>query len=245
VKEQYQSYMILLHYHSKIEPRVQVSGDDMRRFYEQNVGLFTEKAGVRFRAIKIGVKETGSREKALDEAQRILERAKRGEDFVKLSEEKNNDSIRRANGGWWLMEDVKGDDGQIIGAQPRWVEKGSLRLEQVEKAAYALNVGEVSSTPVDVGDGFYILKLEQKQNGRVRTFEEPDVQEEIRRVLAGDQRRALRLKERMRLAKQAVVRRDPDNEQKTLDMAMQKYFAWSRANGLTRANPDLVGGTSR
>jgi parvulin-like peptidyl-prolyl isomerase len=200
---------------------------------------------VRFRAIRIGVKEMGNREHALDEAQRILERARRGEDFEKLSEEKNHDSIRKANKGWWLMEEVKGDDGATIGKQPRWVEPGSLRLDQIEKAAFAMQVGDVSSAPIDVGDGFYILKLEARQNGRVRPFDEPDVQAQIRRVLSADQRRVLRDKEYQKLAKQSVVREDPEKIQTAVDMAMQKYFAWSRANGLTRANPDQVGGTSR
>src|SRR5207248_7569997 len=109
---------------------------------------------------------------------------------------------------------------------------------------YAMRVGEVSSAPVDVGDGFYILKLEQKQDGRVHGFDEPDVQADIRRRLGADQRRALRDKEYMRLARQSVVRQDPEMFSKTVDMAMQKYFAWSRANGLTRANPEPVGGTS-
>ena len=245
VKEQYQAYMILIYFQSKISPRVQVSGDDMRHYYEVNISQFTEKAGVRFRAIKVGVKESGSREKALDEAQRILERARRGEDFEKLSQERNDDKIRQGNQGWWLMEEVKGDDGQTIGKQPRWVEPGSLRLEQVEKAAFAMQVTDVSSAPVDVGDGFYILKLEAKQNGRVRGFDEPDVQSEIRRVLTADQTRVLRQRESEKLVRQSVVRLDEKKIETTVDMAMQKYFAWSRANGLTRANQDQVQGTSR
>jgi parvulin-like peptidyl-prolyl isomerase len=246
VKEKYQEYMILIWQQGKLLPRVQVSGDDMRRYYDQNVAeMFTDKAGVRFRAIKIGVKEMGNREYALDEAQRILERARRGEDFAKLSDEKNHDPIRSKNQGWWLMEEVKGDDGQTIGTQPRWVERGSLRLEQIEKAAFAMQVGEVSSVPIDVGDGFYILKLEAKQNGRVRPFEEPDVQEEIYRRLKGAQLLALFEKQDARLLKESVVREDRQNVQKTIDMAMQKYFAWSRANGLTRANPHPAGGAAR
>src|SRR5882672_6071082 len=160
-----------------------------------------------------------------------------------MAKDGNDDRIRGENEGWWLVQRVKKDDIEVI--EPQWIEKGSLKLEQVEKAAYALQVGEVSSSPVDVGDGFYILKLEQKQNGRVRPFDEPEVQAEIHRRLNADQVRILTDKEDARLSREAVVRQDPAMLDKTVDMAMQKYFAWSRANGLTRANPEPVGETSR
>jgi parvulin-like peptidyl-prolyl isomerase len=245
VKEQYQSYMILIWFQGRLLPRVQITGDDMRRFYDQNVAaMFTEKSGVRFRAIYVSAKQKGGRDAALKIAEELLQRAQRGEDFAKMARQENDDPKRVENEGWWMVDPVKMEDGETVKV-PRWIEKGSLRLEQVEKAAYALQVGEVSPVPVDVGDGFYILKLEQKQNGRVRSFDEPDVQAEIRRRLNGEQIAALSEKEDARLMKQSVVREDRETFDKTVDMAMQKYFAWSRANGLTRANPDLVGGTSR
>jgi parvulin-like peptidyl-prolyl isomerase len=244
VKEQFQEYMILIWFQGRLLPRVQISGDDLRRFYDQNVAtMFTDKSGVRFRAIYVSAKQKGSRDAALKRAEGLLERAKDGADFAKMAVEENDDPERRKYEGWWIAQKIRKDDVEVI--EPQWIEKGSLKLEQVEKAAYAMNVGEISSAPIDVGDGFYILKLEQKQNGRVRSFDDPDVQAEIRRRLNADQVRALREKEDQRLLKQSVVREDRRNFDKTVDMAMQKYFAWSRANGLTRANPDPAGGTSR
>jgi parvulin-like peptidyl-prolyl isomerase len=246
VKEQYQSYMILIYFQNRIEPRVQISGDDMRRYYDMNVGqLFTDKAGVRFRAIFVSAKQKAGREAALKTAEELLQRAKDGEDFAKLATDYNDDPTRRENHGWWMIN--KREEGEQTITEPAWIERGSLaqRYDPVEKAAYALNVGEITPAPIDVGDGFYIVKLEQKQNGQVRPFDNPDVQTEIRRRLGADQRRTLRDKEYAKLAKQSVVRQDEEKILTTVDMAMQKYFAWSRANGLTRANPDPVGGTSR
>jgi parvulin-like peptidyl-prolyl isomerase len=235
VNEQYQNYVILIYRNIRLEPLVQITGDDLRRFYDQNIEKFTEKAGVRFRAIKIGVKEMGNREAALREIEPILERAKRGEDFAKLAVEKNHDPLRLKNHGWWEMVPVKDDQGQKIGDEPAWIEPNSLRLEQIEKAAFALEPGEITPVPVDTGDAFWIVKLEQKQKGRVRAFEEPEVQGTIRRALFGEQLMALRLKEYQRLEKGSVVRRDERMIQTTVDMAMQKYHAWARANPLTRA----------
>ncbi|HEV8605928.1 MAG TPA: peptidylprolyl isomerase [Tepidisphaeraceae bacterium] len=248
VNEQYQSYMILINFQNRIMPLVQISGDDMRRFYDQNVAqLFTEKSGVRFRAIKVSVNQKGGREAALKGAELLLERAKRGEDFANMASDENDDPTRRANRGWWMMEKIKKEGDESV-MEPTWIDHGALagKLEEVEKAAFALEVGEVSPVPIDVGDGFYILKLEQKQKGRVRAFEEPEVQGEIRRRLGSDQRRALREKDMLRLSKESVVRQDPEMFKTTVNMAMQKYFAWSRANGLTRADPTPAeGGTSR
>jgi len=197
---------------------------------------------VKFRAIYVSAKQKGGRDAALIATEDILKRAKRGEDFANMATDQNDDPIRRDNQGWWLTEKVKKGDVEI--KEPSWIQKGSLKLEQVEKAAYAMEVGEISA-PVDVGDGFYILKLEQKQNGHVRPFDEPDVQFEIHRRLKAEQLNALRQKEFARLNEQSVVREDKEKIQTTVDMAMQKYFAWSRANGLTRANPEPVNGTSR
>lgn len=243
VKEQYQAFMILIWFQNRLEPRVQISGDDLRRVYDQSVSeFFTDKAGVRFRAIKIGVKERGSVERALKDSERILERLKSGEDFDKVAAEKNDDHTFNN----WPMADVIDDDGIVIGKEPRFTEPGSWRLEQVEKAAFAMNVGEISPTPIDVGDGFYIIKLDGKRTGRVRPFEEPAVQLEIRRKIAAAQRAALREKEWARLRKQSVIHQDQGAVDKTVEMAMQKYYAWSRANGLTRADDSPVQrGTAR
>jgi len=243
-KEKFQEYMIGIWFQGRVLPRVQVSGDDMRRYYDQNVErLFTDRAGVRFRAILVSAKQKSTREAAVRTAEEFIKRAQHGEDFAKMAREENDDPIRRENEGWWLVDKVQKDDVEL--KEPHWVERGSLRLEQVEKAAFAMQVGEVSAVPIDVGDGFYVLKLEQKQDGRVRPFEDQSVQGEIRRQLNGEQVDVLRKKEITRLSKESVVRQDPEMFNKTVDMAMQKYFAWSRANGLTRANPDPVGGTSR
>jgi parvulin-like peptidyl-prolyl isomerase len=243
VKEQYQAYMILIYIHGRVEPRVQVSGDDMRRFYDQNIEHFTDKAGVRFRAIRIGAKEMGSREYALKEVESIIARAKRGDDFAKLCVEKNHDPVRLANEGWWMTDEVVGETTKT--RVPRWIERGTLKLEQIEKAAFELEVGEVTQNPIDTGDAFWIVKLEQKQKGRVRPFEDPDVQAEIRRQIGGAQRTALRMKEFNRLAKGSILRSDQKMFETTVDMAMQKYYAWSRANRLTRAGDPQQAPASR
>src|SRR5262249_15152676 len=50
VEEQYRRYLVIIYFQRRVEPRVQISGDDMRAYYDRNLEkLYTEKAGVRFR----------------------------------------------------------------------------------------------------------------------------------------------------------------------------------------------------
>ena len=49
--------MVDIYYQLHLFPRVAVTADDMRAFYDRNVEeIFTEKSAVRFRVIRIGVK---------------------------------------------------------------------------------------------------------------------------------------------------------------------------------------------
>src|SRR5207245_2312262 len=91
VKEQAQAYMVVIWFQGRLLPRVQISGDDMRRFYDQNVAeLFTDKSGVRFRAIFVSAKQKGSRDAALKTAEEIVQRAKNGQDFAKMASDEND-----------------------------------------------------------------------------------------------------------------------------------------------------------
>jgi parvulin-like peptidyl-prolyl isomerase len=120
------------------------------------------------------------------------------------------------------MRDAKQDDGTMI-REPAWIGKGELTLEDLDKAVFALNPGQVTDRIIDGGDAFYIAKLEQKKVGRVKAFEEEEVQAFIRRKLETDQRTALRMKEYDKLRKMAVVRMDEPNIKTAVRMAEQKY----------------------
>ncbi len=115
VKEQYRRHLVMIYYQRRVWPRVQVSADDMRRYFDRNKAeLFTEKAGVLFRAIRIGVQESGSKEVALKKAEGILEKAKRGDNFGLLASQTNDNRAWKNSGGYLDVAEKKDADGNVI-----------------------------------------------------------------------------------------------------------------------------------
>ncbi len=78
-------------------------------------------------------------------AEMLLQKAKSGEDFAALAKEFSEDRATKDKGG--LYEDVN---------------KNTLWTE-VEKAAFALEKGQIAETVIESSIGFHILKLENKQ----------------------------------------------------------------------------------
>jgi len=211
VDEQYRMHMRDIYRQKKVYPRIQVTADDIRRYYDRNVEKeFTERAQIQFRLIKIEVKKIGTREQTVTRIQEIREKAIAG-DFAELASTVNHDEILRKAGG---------DVG--------FIDRGSFRLEEVEKVVWELDPGDISDV-IDTGEAFYIAKLEQKKNGRVRAFEEPAVQAAIMNKLRSDQFQVLLNNEREALRKQAVVNYDESMLTPAIEMAMQKYPRWAMA----------------
>ncbi len=73
------------------------------------------------------------------EAQQIIERLKRGEDFAKLAGEKSIDGSRRRGGdlGWFGH---------------------GVMVREFEKAAFALEKGQITNEPVKSQFGYHIIK---------------------------------------------------------------------------------------
>jgi parvulin-like peptidyl-prolyl isomerase len=82
-------------------------------------------------------------------AQKILDRAKAGEDFAKLANEFSQDPGN------------KGLDGKLNGGLYQNVPKGRM-ISVFENAALALKPGEISPELVETDYGFHIIKLDRK-----------------------------------------------------------------------------------
>ncbi len=72
----------------------------------------------------------------------------------------------------------------------------------------------------------YIAKVEDKQEGRVRAFEEEQVQDAIRETLRAEQFRTLREHYLKQLQETAIIRVDPSMLEIAVEMAMQNYPYW-------------------
>jgi parvulin-like peptidyl-prolyl isomerase len=82
-------------------------------------------------------------------AQEILERAKAGEDFAKLADEYSEDPGN------------KGPDGKGKGGLYEKINLGQM-VEPFEKAALALEPGQIAPELVETDFGYHIIKLEKK-----------------------------------------------------------------------------------
>ncbi len=214
-RDQGRKMLIRLYYTKKVYPRIQVTAEEMRRYYDHNLSaLFTEHAAAKFRLIKIDPERTGGREKALDKIKEIRRRAVGGEDFAQLAKDFNDDSVLRRTGG-------------LVGNG--WVDEGAYVLEDVEKAVWALQPHQVSDI-IDSHGAFYLAQLEDVKRGKVIPFDSQQVQEQIREAISGAQLRELRDQVQQRLLQHAVVSENANMKDVAGDMAMQKYARWHRGS---------------
>jgi parvulin-like peptidyl-prolyl isomerase len=210
VEEEFRTNLVRAFYSKRIFPRVQVTADDMRRYYDRNMEReFTSRAAAQFRLIKVDVKKVGDRAKAEQMARELADRARGGEDFAAVARDYNDDARLRNNGG-------------EVGS----IEKGAFALTAVEDAVWKLNPGEVTD-PIEEKNAFYVAKLEQKGEARVQSFDEEAVQDKIRSTLRGRQFQELRDKQREQLLEGAVVNPYPPKVEPLLEIVMQKYPYWA------------------
>jgi parvulin-like peptidyl-prolyl isomerase len=210
-RQQRRRNLRLLYLQKKIYPRVQVTAQDRRDYYNQHQGEFTTTGQARFRLIKIGVRETGGREQARRKIGDLRDRAVRGEDFAAIASSVNDDPRLLKSGG---------DLGSAI-------QKGAFALEGVEKAVWATPAGAVTPV-VETTDAFYLAKVEDKRPPRVIPFDEEGVQQKIYDTLANQQLNDLVARDVEELKKEWSFRMDPQMMNTALDVAMQDYYRWTK-----------------
>jgi parvulin-like peptidyl-prolyl isomerase len=207
--ERYRAEMIRIYNQKKVIPRIQVSANDIREYYDRNVNLkFTQSERVKFRLIKVDTRKSGgtepnARELAMNKMVEKLKRAKAGEDFAAMAQKEN-------------------DEKMFAGEAPFDVAPASFAITKVAEALKKLNPGDVSDV-IEDRDGFYLVKLEGRVGGRVRPFEEQKVQDEIRQALRSEQYAKLREQDFARLLNSAAITSNEQMASIALDMAVQRY----------------------
>ncbi|MEZ0265838.1 MAG: peptidylprolyl isomerase, partial [Phycisphaerae bacterium] len=136
-------------------------------------------------------------------------RAKAGEDFAEMCVKEN-------------------DTRMFASAKPFESAPSSFAIVKIRDVLKTLPPGQVSEVIEDKGT-FYVVKVEARQEGRTRAFDEPRVQDDIRNRLRAAQYSALRQAERVKLARTALIRMDAEMLNIAVEMAMQKYGQYAAA----------------
>lgn len=119
---------------------------DPQQYYEENKAEFSLPEQVKASNIVVKTEE---------EAQAVIDRLDKGEDFGALAVELSIDPTAKEN---------KGDIG--------YFDKDASLVEEFKDAAFALKTGEYTKKPVKTIYGFHIIKVEDRQPAKTRTFDE-------------------------------------------------------------------------
>lgn len=127
----------------EIETKTKVSDKEIRDYYEKNKKDFAPVSHVKLSHILVNTEE---------EAQKVLERLKKGEDFAQIAKKSSIDTVSAKKGG---------DLG--------FFSKGEIPPE-FRIAAVRLKTGEVSE-PIKTKSGYEIIKITDKKVGQVIEFD--------------------------------------------------------------------------
>ncbi|AYD02688.1 peptidylprolyl isomerase [Neorhizobium sp. NCHU2750] len=103
--------------------------------------------------------------KTEDEAKAIIAKLDKGEDFAKLAKENSQDSNK--------------DDGGELG----WFGPGRM-VPEFEQAAFALDKGQYTKTPVKTQFGFHVIKVEDKRDAAPPAFDQ--VKDQVKQLVMRD-----------------------------------------------------------
>jgi peptidyl-prolyl cis-trans isomerase D len=150
---------------------VQVSDQDLRRRYQENIDSYRtpERVHVRHILIKTTGVAKNQQDKLHQKAEDILKQLKNGADFAALAKKDSDDPGSAQKGG---------DLG--------WIVKGQT-VPEFEKAAFSLKPNELSGI-ITTEYGFHIIQVLEHQNARVESFEEakPQLMAEARKEIGAE-----------------------------------------------------------
>ena len=163
----------------EIKPKQTVTDADAKKFYDQNPNLFKEPEMVRASHILISTRDSVSGKNLAPEAklekkhlaEKVLARARAGEDFAKLVREFSQDAASKDKGGEYVFPRAKDDPRRAM-------------IPELESAAFSMKTNQVSDL-VETAYGYHILKTLEKIPSRQIPF--TDVEARIKDNLLREQ----------------------------------------------------------
>jgi peptidyl-prolyl cis-trans isomerase D len=147
---------------AKVESQVQVSNEDLKTYYQQHGDEYRlpEQVSVRHILIKAPLPGADGKvdPKALDaaraKAEDILKQIKSGGDFGQLAQQYSEDTGSNKLAG-------------LLG----WVQRGRYGSPEVESVLFSMAKGQTSDV-IKSSYGFHIVRVEDKQEARLKPFDE-------------------------------------------------------------------------
>ncbi|MBB3444604.1 MULTISPECIES: peptidylprolyl isomerase [unclassified Rhizobium] len=138
-----------------------VTDADVKARYDKEVAALPKQEEVHARHILV---------KTEDEAKDVIKQLDAGKDFAELAKEKSTDPNK--------------DDGGDLG----YFTRGRM-VKEFEDAAFSLEKGTYSKTPVKTDFGYHVIKVEDKRDAPPPPFEQ--VQDQVRQLVMRDKYLAL------------------------------------------------------
>lgn len=197
----------------QVRNKVNITNDDVERYYKLNANKFRSEDRVRLRHILLALPQTATPEEvqaATEKAMDLYKRIVAGADFAELAREYSQGA------------------GQADGGDIGWVSRGKL-VSGIEQVAFEkLSVGQVS-TPFQTSMGVHIVKLEARESGTVLPLATvaPKIKEELQSKALEDRfvkwlKTDLRRKHRVDVKIAGVVFKPEDSKEGMVDSLMAK-----------------------
>ena len=197
----------------QVRNKVNITNDDVERYYKLNANKFRSEDRVRLRHILLALPQSATPEEvqaATEKAMDLYKRIVAGADFAELAREYSQGA------------------GQADGGDIGWVSRGKL-ISGIEQVAFEkLSVGQVS-TPFQTSMGVHIVKLEARESGTVLPLATvaPKIKEELQSKALEDRfvkwlKTDLRRKHRVDVKIAGVVFKPEDSKEGMVDSLMAK-----------------------
>ncbi len=149
------SFQVLIVDQAKLEQTMVVPDAELRAAYNASMDSFRmpDRVKAQHILIKTEGKSDAEKKQALAKAQDLLKQLKAGANFDELAKKNSDDTSNAPKGG---------DLG--------WFVRGQM-VPEFDNAAFALKPGELSGI-VTTAFGYHIIKVNEKENARVKPFEE-------------------------------------------------------------------------
>ncbi len=212
----------------QLAAQMSVSDDDLRAAYEKNKNSYVLPERRHARHILIAATKDDAADRKL--ADEVYAKAKAGQDFAQLAKQYSKDPGSAEKGG-----DLD------------WADRNSF-VAPFTDALFSMKVGEIHP-PVKTQYGYHIIRLDEIQPGKTKTFEEarPELEAEVRRNRATDRFGEIQERLQMRLEQQPGVDLDAlakEFQLQTGDVAQFQRGAGAAPLGAAPPLQDLVFGDS-